>query len=1142
MHKQPKEDTVVGLPQRTPFLRSRPARRWAVDRLLSALVLAAGCIAAGQSAAAGPGVAAPPALLPAKHVPAHAPSLSRTAQRRPLVPNGTTFSSNGPQPQAFPSSFTAIGPAPINTGFSYGNASGRIAALAVDPTDNNVIYVAAAGGGVWKTSNGGTSWAPLTDQLPDLAMGALTIDPTNHNVIYAGSGEANFAGDSRYGVGVYKSSNGGSSWTVYTGPNNAFSGLAISRIVVDPVTPSNVYLTAAYAGENGTGSAYGVYKSTDSGVTWTAVLQTNPAAPFSDLAIDPTTPQTLYAAAGDIFGNSSNGIYKTTDAGAHWTLLSGFPNGTQSSSPVGRISLALAPSNPQVLYADYSSNGIGGSFGSLGAFYRTVNGGTTWSQIAKSTDGTGATGVPNFLGTQGWYDNVLVVHPTNANEVFAAGVINYDASSAGQYVAIIGSYDGGATWTDYTYGTNFSGPHTDHHGLAFTADGTKLLDGNDGGIWRCENPNTSQAMNTIQWTNLNTNLGITQFTGVALHPTDPTIVYGGSQDNGTEKYTGSLTWSAVRGGDGGFTRVDQSNPNTVYHEYYGISLERSDDAGGSWTNLAGTTGINPNDPVIDDGDDPAAFYVPYILDPANQSRILYGTDHLYESVDKGAHFTAIGSPDTAGFNPGGYTIRALGAYGSTIYVSVGNVICVTTNDGAAWSSLTPPGFGGVNDFYVNPANAQDVIAALPNFGGGNIYRSTNGGTSWTNISGNLPVEPFNAIKVDPASGTFFAGGDDGVYFSTDSGATWTRSAMPNVQVVDLAISAGAGKIAAGTHGRGVFESALTGGAAAPAITSATAATAALNKPFTYQITASNTPTSYSATGLRDGLSINTTTGVISGSPPTAGTLRLTVSATNAAGTGSAILTITVVAPPAITSATTATAALNKPFTYQITASNSPTSFGASGLRDGLSLNGTTGVISGTPPTAGTLRLTLSATNSAGTGSAVLTITVVAPPVINSATSASATLNQAFTYEITATNNPTSYTATGLRDGLSLNASTGVISGTPTTAGTVRLTIGATNNAGTGTQALTITITGAPVVTSARTANATIKSPFSYRIVATNNPTSYAATGLRDGLSLNASTGVISGTPGTAGTVKLTLSATNSTGTGTAPLTITVASQ
>ena len=254
------------------------------------------------------------------------------------------------------------------------------------------------------------------------------------------------------------------------------------------------------------------------------------------------------------------------------------------------------------------------------------------------------------------------------------------------------------------------------------------------------------------------------------------------------------------------------------------------------------------------------------------------------------------------------------------------------------------------------------------------------------------------------------------------------------------------------------------------------------------------------------------------------------------------LTVLPTEPPTVTSATTASATVGSQFSYQITATNSPTSYSATGLRDGLSINTTTGIISGKPPTAGTVRLTISATNAIGTGSATLTITVAGAPVITSATSAAATVGEPFTYHITANNNPTSFSASGLRDSLTFNADTGVISGTPTTAGSLRVTISASNTAGTGSATLTITVADStkPVITSATTAAATVGEPFTYHIMATHSPTSFSASGLRDGLTLNTTTGVISGTPPTAGTVKLTINATNSSGTGSATLTIMVA--
>jgi hypothetical protein len=347
---------------------------------------------------------------------------------------------------------------------------------------------------------------------------------------------------------------------------------------------------------------------------------------------------------------------------------------------------------------------------------------------------------------------------------------------------------------------------------------------------------------------------------------------------------------------------------------------------------------------------------------------------------------------------------------------------------------------------------------------------------------------------------------------------------------------------------GTFCSYAGGAGNPPTITSSTTATGTVGQAFSYQITASGSPTNYNATGLPAGLSVNTGSGLISGTPTGVSTSSVTISAVNSFGSGQATLTLTIyAAPPApvITSATTATGTVGQAFSYQITASGSPTNYNATGLPSGLTVDRNTGLISGTPTGVSTSSVTISAINSSGTGQATLTLTIYAAgvaPVITSATTATGTVGQAFSYQITASGSPTNYNATGLPSGLTVDRNSGLISGTPAGVSTSSVTISAINSSGTGQVTLTLTVTAAgvaPVITSATTANGTVGSAFSYQITATGSPTNYNATALPAGLTVNRNTGLISGTPTGVSTSSVTISAINSSGTGQATLTLTV---
>ena len=686
--------------------------------------------------------------------------------------------------------WTQLGPAPIVNGQTSGNqpVSGRVTGVAGDPTNPLVDYIAAAGGGVWKTVDGGSHWTPLTDSQSGLFMGAVAVAPSNGQVVYAGEGESSNSGDSGYGHGILVSQDGGATWTLTTA-NGAFERQAVSRIAIDPTNPAVAYASIADYANNGlyNGNA-GVWKTTNFGATWT---NTTKAAgfdyndPYSDVVLNPQNPQIIYAAIGTYSGVSNNGVIESTNGGTTWAYVgSSLPKGTAD----GVIKLAISPLKPSVVYASIVNGYNGGTFGALKGLYRSADGGATW---------TAETATPNFLGTQGWYDNTIAVDPLDStgNTLYAAGQLNYNNNSD----AIIESTNGGTSWFDLTTGANGNGTHTDHHAMAFDASG-RLLDGNDGGVWRLDN----KASGSVLWTDLNNTLQTIQFTGIATDPSNPNVAYGGAQDNGTSKFINSTSWNLVAGGDGGFTRVDHSSPSTIYQEYYGLSLYRSDNGGQSFTYAA--NGLSSSEA--------AEFYVPYILDPANQSRVLVGLSHVYESTNKGGSYKSIGGSGSTGWDSTS-TISSIATYGNTVYVATDdNKLLVTTNDGSTWKDVSPAGGFHYKDITLNPSNPQIAYAVVNTFGATHVETTSNGGTTWTDVSGTLPNSPTDSVTLGMLGTvqTLFVGNDVGVYSTPTASISWSRlgAGFPSAQVVDLDYDPAAGLLAAGTHGRGLFELSVRG--------------------------------------------------------------------------------------------------------------------------------------------------------------------------------------------------------------------------------------------------------------------------------------------------------------------------------------------
>ena len=660
------------------------------------------------------------------------------------------------------------------------NIGGRITGVALHPSNSSIIYAGAADGGVLKSTDGGVNWTMLTDHFSTLSVGDVAIDPNNPNTIYVGLGEANLAGDNYDGDGVYRTTDGGVTWTnIGLGQTRR-----IGRVAVHP-TDSDIIFVAGAGAQFSADSARGVYRTTDGGTTWNKVLYVSDSTSAIDLRIHPTHPDTVYAAMWERMrsptrrkaGGQTSGIYRSTDMGMTWTeLTSGLPSGPT----VGRIGIALCQTNPNVLYALYAD-----SIGYLDAVYKTTDGGSSWAPTSGQP--------PYYLYySYGWYFGQIRVHPSDPDIVYVLGVPLYRTTN------------GGSSWYDVS-----GSQHVDHHALEF--DPTNLnhiVDGNDGGVYYSTNGGTV-------WTK-SYNLPITQFYAATIDELNPERTYGGTQDNGTLRtLTGNLDdWQMILGGDGFYCIVDYTNANTIYAEYQWGNLEKSTDGGYSFSSA--TNGINPYDRTN--------WSTPVIMDPNDNLVLYYGANRLYKTTDGAGYWTAISGDLTNGPGTGNLTygtittIAVAQTNDDVVYVGTDDAnVWVTTNGGTDWNSINT----GLPDRWVTrvAVDPTDEAIAYVTFSGyrydaplPHVYRTTNFGTTWDDISSNLPEVPVNVIVVDPQNtSTLYIGTDYGVYYTADAGGSWEPlgTGLPFSAVDDLVLHNGTRVLRAATHGRSFFEFDLT---------------------------------------------------------------------------------------------------------------------------------------------------------------------------------------------------------------------------------------------------------------------------------------------------------------------------------------------
>lgn len=662
------------------------------------------------------------------------------------------------------------------------NVGGRVRAIAISNANPNVVYASSVSGGIFKSTDAGALWTPTSDYAANLAISSIVINPTDNNIIYAGTGEGFFNYDAVRGEGVLKSTDGGVSWMML----KSFSGpLGYPYYINDLyLRPDSVNIL--YAASN-----YGVFKTTNSGSNWNFIHQ-GTSARATQIVHDPNNPLIFYVCYGN---HTQDGIYKTTNGGASFTkLTTGFP-----TVGYNRIALTISKSNPSILYASLDSV----STHYTHSIQKSTDGGASWFAVGKPID-TQLGG--SHLGGQGWYNNVIAVHPTDPNIVFAAGI------------NLFKSTNGGTNWSMIAFGysgTSYPYVHVDHHEIEFHPTTPSIMYfGTDGGVFKSTNTGST-------FSELNNGLATTQFYSGAVHPTQE-IFYGGTQDNGTVKSNTLPNWSMVFGGDGGATAVDYNTPTNVYTEYVELCIMKSTNSGSTW--FKSITGIPAGPNPYDGTTDRVLFIAPYVMDPTNPGTLVAGTYKVYRTTNGAALWSSI-SGDLTGDGTGttGSKISAIAiakSSSATIYVGTtggtsSSRVQVTTNTGTSWSlvSKLPLPNRWVTSIAIDPANASNVWVGYSGYNTntpttpGHIFKSTNMGTTWSDVSGNLPDIPVNAIILDPLSTNHILVGTDlGIFESFNGGTTWVQenNGMANVVVADLDLR-GDSYVFAATHGRGMFK-------------------------------------------------------------------------------------------------------------------------------------------------------------------------------------------------------------------------------------------------------------------------------------------------------------------------------------------------
>jgi photosystem II stability/assembly factor-like uncharacterized protein len=712
------------------------------------------------------------------------------------------------------------------------NISGRSTDVAVaNRQGTRRIYAAYATSGVWKTDDNGATWQPVFEHQASTSIGDIAVAPSNPDIVWVGTGEANLFRASMAGVGIYKSTDAGKTFT-HAGLTDSHT---ISRIVPHPTNADVVYV--AVSGHAWTDNEMrGVFKTADGGKTWTKVFFRSARTGAIDLVMDPSEPNTLYASMWQRIrrkwsdprvepGYKEGGIWKTTDGGSTWHEVN---EGLPAPQFRGRIGIDISASNPNVLYAfvDNYDEGRPPREGERDAYgrpimesrikaaeiYRTDDKGKTWRKVSESNDF-----MTNHSGTYGWVFGQIRVDPTNADTIYTMGL--------GLHV----SRDSGKTFT------TLRGMHVDHHGLWIDpANPSILYNSNDGGFYWSEDGGKKWGFANVA--------GGAQFYNVTVDNSTPARVFGSIQDHnsfygrvdlsaGRDKIP-ALEWARAPGGEGSHHAVDPTNVNIVYsHGFYGnftredMSQSQAAAPGrGRGRGRAGVTNIRPPSPDVDLR---AQWMAPIVLSPHDPNTVYAGYQFVYRSMNRGDAWERI-SPDLTSNNPTEMLLKSSSAipYQTITALAestrVKGLIYAGTDDGRLhvtrdagkqwtdlssgvptrrWYSRVVPSEHADGTVYVTQRGREDDDFGVY------VYKSTDFGKTFTSLAANIPAGPINVIREDPADpNTLYLGSDFGAFVSTDGGKQWRvlGGNLPSTQVSDLQYQRRDNVIVISTYGRGMF--------------------------------------------------------------------------------------------------------------------------------------------------------------------------------------------------------------------------------------------------------------------------------------------------------------------------------------------------